>query len=161
MPASDRVGAGAGGHGPRPWTLEEANAALPDLRELLPKLRSLEHRLRRVHADRQRLSQFWGREFGAADNPDRPLRQRLEEESADLVARLEEAFERLKHDGIEVRDLDTGLLDFRSVREGEPVFLCWHRGEAAVAYYHGLDGGFRTRRPLEDPAVPEPSAGTE
>lgn len=157
MPASDRVGAGAGAHGPRPWTLEEANAALPRLRELIPQMRSWEHRLRRVHADRHRLSEFWGREFGAPDNPDRPLRVRLEEESADLTTRLEESLESLKRDGIEVRDLDSGLVDFRSVRDGEPVYLCWHRGETAVEYYHSLDGGFRSRRPFAEPIVPPPS----
>src|SRR5579871_1201459 len=107
MPASDRVGAGAGGHGPRPWTLEEANAALPGLRELLPQLRSWEHRLRKVNADRHRLSEFWGREFGASDNPDRPLRMRLEEEAADLTTKMEEALDRLKRDGVEIRDLDS------------------------------------------------------
>ena len=161
MPASDRVGAGAGGHGPRPWTLEEANAALPRLRELLPEMRSWEHRLRRVHADRHRLAEFWGREFGSADMPDRPLKLRLEEESADLTTKLEEGYASLKRDGIEVRDLDSGLVDFRSVRNGEPVYLCWHRAEPTVEYFHSLDGGFRTRRPFADPAPPPTPPGLE
>ena len=154
MPASDRVGAGAGGHGPRPWTLEEANAALPSIRELLPQLRSWEHRLRRVHVDRHRLEEFWGKEYGAPDMPDRPLRVRLEEESEDLTEKLQEAVDRLKRDGVELRDLDSGLVDFRSVRDGEPVYLCWHRGDEAVEYYHTLDGGFRSRRPVSAPAPP-------
>lgn len=161
MPASDRVGAGAGGHGPRPWTLEEANAALPRLRELLPELRSWEARLRRIRADRHRLSDFWGKEFGAPDMPDRSLRVRLEEESADLTTRLELAIDGLKREGIEVRDLDSGLVDFRSVRDGEPIYLCWHRGEAAVAFFHALDGGFRTRRPCAAPTPPSPPTAPE
>jgi hypothetical protein len=134
---------------------------LPRLRELLPQLRSWEHRLRRVHADRQRLSEFWGREFGASDMPDRPLRIRLEEESQDLTTKLEQSLEALKRDGIEVRDLDSGLVDFRSIREGEPVYLCWHRGERAVEFYHALDGGFRTRRPVADAPAASPPTSPE
>lgn len=160
MPTSDRVGPVPSGHGPRPWTLDEANARLPDLRETLPNLRSWVVRLRKVHSERQRLSEFWGKEYGSPDQPDRPLKERLDEEEQELTQRLEEALEGLDRDGIEVKDLDSGLVDFRSVRDGEPVYLCWKRGEGSVAYYHTLDGGFRSRQPIaeEEPANP-PATG--
>jgi hypothetical protein len=158
MSASDRVGSGRSGHGPRPWTLDEANARLPELRELLPDLRSWVHRLRKIHADRRRLSEFWGTEFAAPDMPDRALKTRLDEEERDLTQRLEEALDVLDKDGIEVKDLETGLVDFRSVNAGEPVYLCWQRGETAVEFYHTLDGGFRSRQRLTEAPAPRPSA---
>jgi hypothetical protein len=158
MSASDRVGPARPGHGPRPWTLEEANARLPDLRELLPDLRSWVHRLRKLHDDRRRLSEFWGTEYGASDMPDRALKVRLDEEERDLTQRLEEALDKLDKDGIEVKDLDSGLVDFRSVHSGEPVYLCWQRGESAVEFYHTLDGGYRSRQRLAGEAAPRPSA---
>jgi hypothetical protein len=158
MSASDRVGPGRSVHGSRPWTLEEANARLPDLRELLPDLRSWVHRLRKLHADRRRLAEFWGKEYDASDMPDRALKLRLDEEERDLTQRLEEALDKLDQDGIEVKDLDSGLVDFRSVRAGEPVYLCWQRGEAAVEFFHTLDGGFRSRQKLSGVAAARPTA---
>lgn len=156
MLASDRVGPAPPAHGPNPWTPDEANARLPELKELLPNLRAWVVRLRKVHAERRRLSEFWGKEFEAPDHPDRPLRLRLAEEEQELTQLLEEALERLDQDGIEVKDLDTGLVDFRSVRDGEPVLLCWQRGEPSVGFFHTLEGGYRSRRPLsEPPAAPE------
>jgi hypothetical protein len=48
-----------------------------------------------------------------------------------------------------LKDLDAGLLDFPAVREGEDVLLCWHVGEPAVAYWHGLEEGFAGRKPVD------------
>src|SRR4029077_6184359 len=84
MLTSDRVGPAQTGHGPRPWNLADANARLPELRELLPNLRAWVVRLRKLHAERQRLTEFWGKEFEAPDHPDRPLRMRLDEEEREL-----------------------------------------------------------------------------
>ena len=47
-----------------------------------------------------------------------------------------------------VKDFDTGLVDFPSVREGEDVLLCWQLGEDEVAFWHPVDSGFADRRPL-------------
>ncbi len=159
MLTSDRVGPALPGHGPRPWTLDEANARLPELRETLPNLRAVVVRLRKIHSERHRLAEFWGREFEAPDHPDRPLRERLDGEERELSKSLEETLERLERDGIEVKDLDTGLVDFRSVRDGEPVYLCWQRGEESVAHYHSLSGGFRSRRPIPPPSPEGPEPG--
>ena len=48
-----------------------------------------------------------------------------------------------------MRDVDTGLLDFPSLREGETVLLCWQPGEPAVAWWHGVEDGFAGRRPID------------
>ena len=132
----------------RLWTVEEANGHLDELRELLPQLRAWVVRLRKVHDELQRLATFWGKELTAADHPDHDLKQRLDTEWTELTARLEEQVAKLQADGIEVKDLESGLIDFYGLQNGELVFLCWQRGEDEVGFYHTLEGGYRSRRPL-------------
>ena len=57
--------------------------------------------------------------------------------------------ERLDELGVVVKDLDLGLLDFPALRDGEEVELCWHVGEDAVAYWHGIGEGFAGRKPID------------
>jgi hypothetical protein len=145
---------------PRLWTAEEADGRIADLEELLPRLRGWVVRLRQVHEESHRLSTFWGKEIDAPDHADRPLKQRLDAEWQNLTRRLEEAVAGLRAEGIEVKDLQSGLVDFYGLQNGELVFLCWQRGEARVAFYHSLSGGFSTRRPIAEPAR-RPPAGRQ
>ncbi|MGP8158189.1 MAG: DUF2203 domain-containing protein [Thermoplasmata archaeon] len=136
---------------PRLWTVAEANSRLPELEELLPRLRGWVGRLAEVQEERERLSEFWGSEADAVDQPDHELKARLDAELKHLSHRLEEAVGALRAEGIEVKELGTGLVDFYAMEDGELVFLCWQRGEHGVGFYHSLTGGFRTRRPISGP----------
>ncbi|HLN50834.1 MAG: DUF2203 domain-containing protein [Thermoplasmata archaeon] len=138
---------------PRIWTVEEANARIEGLGELLPQLKTWAVRLGEVHAELRRLAQFWGRDVDATDSPDRDLKTRLEAEWRNLSHRLEEAVSALQSEGIEVKDLETGLVDFYALREDQLVLLCWRRGEPEVSFFHTLEGGFRSRQPLPDDAT--------
>ena len=69
-------------------------------------------------------------------------------EVARLAEELAAALDDLDELGILVKDLDTGLVDFPSELDGEPVLLCWRLGEDEIAWYHGHDDGFAGRRPL-------------
>ena len=51
--------------------------------------------------------------------------------------------------GVIVKDLDTGLVDFPALRDGEEILLCWRLGEDEVAYWHGLEEGFAGRKRLD------------
>lgn len=133
---------------PRLWTIEEANARVPELEELLPRLRSWTVRLGEVHTELHRLQEFWGKEVDAPDHADHDRKNQLDSEWANLTQRLEEAVGSLHREAIELRDVDSGLIDFYGYVGGEVVFLCWLRGEPEVGHYHTLTGGFRTRRPL-------------
>jgi len=147
---------------PRLWTVVEANARLRDLEELLPRLSGWVGRLREVQEQRDRLAVFWGPEADASDQPDHELKNRLDAEWKHLSRRLEEAVGSLRAEGIEVKDLGSGLVDFYGVQDGEVVFLCWQRGEPAVAFFHTLTGGYRSRRPIAEPrrAPPPRSQGS-
>jgi hypothetical protein len=50
--------------------------------------------------------------------------------------------------GVEVKDIDEGLVDFPALQNGETVLLCWKLGEDEIRYWHTLEGGFAGRRPL-------------
>jgi hypothetical protein len=144
------------------WTVTEANQRLVALKESLPQLRARVVRMRKVHDELHRLSGFWGKEVDAPDNPDRSLKLRLDGEWKELTGQIEEEVGRLKSEGIEVKDLESGLVDFYGLEDGEVVFLCWQRGEDEVGFYHSLEGGYRNRRPIPErtaPSVPR-SAGS-
>ncbi|MGA8664399.1 MAG: DUF2203 domain-containing protein [Thermoplasmata archaeon] len=134
----------------RLWTAREANARIAELEELLPRLRAWAHRLGEVHAEIHRLVEFWGEEVDAPDHADHERKTQLDTEWKHLTHRLEEAVSSLQRDGIEVKDLETGLVDFYGRVDAEVVFLCWRHGESEVGFYHSLTGGYRTRRPLSE-----------
>lgn len=141
------------------WTVAEANARLPALRELLPHLRSWAGRLGEVQSELARLARFWGDELSARDRPDHDLQERLEAEGRNLAHRLEEGIGSLRAEGIEIKHLDSGLVDFYALVEGRLVFLCWRADETSVGFYHLLEGGYATRRPLPAASVRSVSSG--
>lgn len=78
---------------------------------------------------------------------------RLEAEKSrrDTCARqLNEAIEAIHGYGCEVKDLDIGLLDFRTWYKGQEVYLCWKLGETGIEFWHGLTEGFRGRRAIDE-----------
>jgi hypothetical protein len=117
------------------WTVEEANAALPRVRALLERMRAL------VAASAQATEAAEDRASGNGQTPaTRP--------DGELVA----AVESLDEDGIVLRDLRTGLVDFPArLPDGREYLLCWVLGEPEVAWWHWPDTGFAGRRPLTDP----------
>jgi hypothetical protein len=74
-----------------------------------------------------------------------------------LAGEITGAIERVNGFGCLVKDVDTGLVDFYALQDGEPVFLCWQFGEPYVSHWHGLEEGFRGRKPLEGVEPPAPA----
>jgi hypothetical protein len=56
--------------------------------------------------------------------------------------------DRIQASGVELKDINSGLLDFRSLRGGREVYLCWRYGENAISFWHDIDAGFAGRQPL-------------
>lgn len=74
------------------------------------------------------------------------------EKAAELDALVDEMTRRiaeLEDLGVQVKDLDLGLLDFPAERYGESVMFCWRYGEAEVSFWHKASEGFNNRRPLK------------
>ena len=70
------------------------------------------------------------------------------EQWSTLLARVSELIDRLRDWGVQLRDIDRGLVDLPGSIGGERVWLCWRLGEPEVAYWHPVDEGFGSRRPL-------------
>jgi hypothetical protein len=132
--------------GPRYFTVEEAN-------ELVG---TLEIEFGRVAHIRSRLSpliESFGAEVAGAILEERAAPPTGREEDAErltaLASEITAVVERINAMGCLVKDLEAGLVDFYSVLEEEPIFLCWQFGEPAVAHWHALDEGFSGRKPVE------------
>jgi len=65
-----------------------------------------------------------------------------------LVQQIEDGVEEILDRGIIVRQVEKGLVDFPSLREGREVHLCWIRGEFEIGFWHDTDRGFAHREPL-------------
>jgi hypothetical protein len=133
--------------GVRLFTPEEANDALPVVRPLVERLvrlrqasLELESELREV---RSRL---------AGNGPGGTARRAagLESALAKTIAAIAGLVDELEGLGLQVKDLDTGLVDFpaRHPADGVTVLLCWRLGEDEVANWHELETGFAGRKPL-------------
>jgi hypothetical protein len=67
-----------------------------------------------------------------------------------VTEQLAQMIDEIQQTGCLVKDLDSGLVDFPSLRGGEEVYLCWKLGEAHIGYWHGIEEGFAGRKPLDD-----------
>jgi hypothetical protein len=70
---------------------------------------------------------------------------RFSEQKAEIVRIMN----RIESHGCIVKDIDLGLVDFPSMRDGRPVYLCWKAGEQRIEHWHGMDEGFADRKPLD------------
>jgi hypothetical protein len=129
----------------RLFTLEEANAVLTELRPFAEEMVVRRRALAEALAVLERVAATAagnGGGLSAAETSAAAERARVELEAiARCVQTITDA-------GVQVKDLDTGLLDFPSRREGEEVLLCWRVGEDEIQFWHGLEEGFAGRKPL-------------
>ena len=121
----------------RHYSLAEATAALDWVRERLEALRGARDRLADEEA-RGALADAAPSNGGGASG-------KLVGEAFVEVQRLLGQLEAME---IVVRDLDTGLVDFPAIRDGDEVYLCWKEGEDAIEFWHDPESGFGGRRPL-------------
>jgi hypothetical protein len=129
----------------RHFTPEEANAALTEVRPLVERM--VEHRRAHVEA-LERQEELEGRIRGNGGGI--PPAQ-LAETAAEVerhARELARAVDDIVGLGVEVKDLDAGLVDFPAQRRGETVLLCWRLGEEEIGYWHTPQEGFAGRRPL-------------
>jgi hypothetical protein len=130
---------------PRYFTLEEANRAVDELRPVVEQMVETRGRFLTAQAQRADLTERAGANGGDLTPTDfAEVEESLEQEATTLAV----CIERIQAAGAQVKDLDQGLLDFPSLRDGEEILLCWRLGEDAIEYWHGPDEGFAGRKPL-------------
>jgi len=127
------------------FTVDEANAVLEQVRPLAESM--VAHR-KALAAVGERWNELAGKIAGNGGGLDRGelagLQEKVEREQGE-VARCLRAIQ--SHGG-QVKDVDTGLLDFPSHRDGVEIELCWQVGEERIEYWHGVEEGFAGRKPL-------------
>ena len=136
--------------GPTFFTLEEANQMLPKVHERLLGLRAQREKIRKVDQQKAVEELCWLQEDGTV-SPKAKQQAGLLEESLDKEVKLfEQQLEQLALLGVELKDLDDGLVDFYAVREDKLVYLCWKEGEDQIRHWHDLESGFAGRRPMAE-----------
>ena len=121
------------------FTLDEAREYLPWLRESFSRIREIITEMRSIGFN------IYMGNFIPGFNPDtlEPYPRRYN----DLLDILDE----INEEGIEIKDLEKGLIDFPALRtNGDEVYLCWLADENDIRYWHSLEGGFKGRRPVEE-----------
>ena len=129
----------------RHFTPEEANAELEHVRPLVEQLVATRQEHAAALERQEELEQkIRGNGGGIPPAELADAAAEVEREARSLARVIDEVTEL----GVEVKDIDEGLVDFPALREGEPVLLCWKLGEDEIRYWHTLEGGFAGRRPL-------------
>ena len=123
------------------YTLDEARLLLPQIRGTLLQL-AIERR--RADASHDELH----RRLRHETNGDPADQARLEATTEELRARVRDLLDHLESLGVVIRDLDAGLVDIPTVRDGEPAWLCWRLADPELGYWHTTREGYSTRRPL-------------
>jgi len=121
----------------RPFTLEEANATLPNVIPLLEALRDAHAVMEKLH---DRVMESVPTNGGGETH----------QSFIDASGEAAKAMHHLNKLGVVVRDPANGLIDFPTVHDGREAFLCWKLGEGeSIAFWHPPETGFAGRRPVE------------
>ena len=132
----------------RTFTLSEAHKLLPILESLLKTAISSKQLIEEVDAELQEVGHRIFLNGGTLVHVIELARRKAEREKA--VQRARDAVAEIHATGVQVKDLDIGLLDFPCKVEGEIVLLCWKLGEEKISHWHSPEEGFAGRKPIDE-----------
>lgn len=125
----------------RTYSIEQANALVPQVRAVLIQLAVQQRRLDTAHADMHR-------QLDANGSPDAAAAaSRHEAEVGNIREGIRTLLLHLSEMGVELRDIEMGLVDFPGERDGTPVWLCWRLADPRVEHWHATDEGYANRKP--------------
>ena len=124
---------------PDQFTLDEANALIPWLAEKFQNLNLVRQEYVSIQERMNDPRINSGNEIEVSE---------LKSTSDQLGRQLEEGVEEILDQGIIVRDMSLGLVDFPSLRDNRDIYLCWIGGEVRVDYWHEVNQGFSHRHPI-------------
>jgi hypothetical protein len=132
----------------RTFNLEEAQSLLPVLESLLRSAIAGKKLMEEIEAEMQALTQ---RIFlNGGTHLDVVATARRKAERAKAEQRAKDALAEIDSIGVQVKDIDIGLLDFPCIVEGQVVLLCWKMGEDAITHWHSPEEGFAGRKPIDE-----------
>ena len=123
----------------RYFTLKEANLALETIRPMMEEIQKIRQTILATQPE------TWSAIERSAGNGGNPAMSKL----VKSFDRLDDLLHRIQKTGVQVKDINTGLLDFPALRDGHEVCLCWRYGERQIEYWHEIDAGFAGRQPIE------------
>jgi hypothetical protein len=130
------------------FTLDEAQSLLPVLESLLKRAIDGRRSAQDVEAGLNGLAQRIYLTGGMRVNGASIARQRAEME--DHLKRVRDSIAEIDAIGVQVKDLESGLLDFPCRVDDQVVLLCWRMGEPTIEHWHTIDAGFKGRQPVDE-----------
>ena len=132
----------------RTFTVSEAENLLPVLESLLRSAIQAKALIEEVDGEQQALSNRIFINGGTMVDIVKVARRKAEREKA--LQKAKDAVAEIDATGVQVKDLDIGLLDFPCVVGDDVILLCWKLGEKGITHWHGMEEGFAGRKPIDD-----------
>jgi hypothetical protein len=130
------------------FNLDEAHELLPVLESLLRTAISGKKLMEEIDGEMQSLTQRIFINGGTHVDVVAVARRKAERTKAEQ--RAKDALAEIDSIGVQVKDIDTGLLDFPCEVDGRIVLLCWRMGETSITHWHGTEEGFAGRKPIDE-----------
>ena len=131
----------------RHFTLAEARALMPEVGRLIRDA---------VHAKaRYQAAETWLHDLAqrimmrGGINVDTALVESWKNQREASGQALKNSMEKIEELGVQVKDLDIGLVDFPTLYRGEEVYLCWRMDEDDIGHWHGVHEGFAGRKTID------------
>lgn len=132
----------------RTFSLDEAQTLIPVLEALLKRAIEAKETAEDAEREMQQLSQRIFLNGGMLISVAKVARRRAEHDSA--MQQVKDTLQEMDAIGVQVKDIESGLLDFPCRVGEETVLLCWKMGETEITHWHTMDAGFRGRQPLDE-----------
>ncbi len=132
----------------RYFTIAEAEELLPAIADALLRARRLRDEWQEAEAHLERQKRRIAQAGGSSVNLNRV--HAFWDQRKISLERLKEMVESITGLGVQLKDLDLGLIDFPTRYEGRDVLLCWKLGEAAILAWHDLESGYAGRQPIDE-----------
>ena len=132
---------------PRYFTLPQAERLLPEVERFLRDALVHKAEAQKAGAELERMAEHIRMAGGVRVDHSRHLELRARRDTS--IAALKDALDLIEQAGVLVKDLDIGLIDFLSRFQDRDVCLCWKLGESGIAFWHGLEEGFKGRKPID------------
>lgn len=135
----------------RTFSLDEAQVLLPVLESLLRRSIEGKQLVEKIEGEFQEVSQRIFLAGGTRVDIAHLAVRKAEKEKA--LQRVKDALAEIDSTGVQVKDLDVGLLDFPCLVNDQLILLCWKLGEKQITHWHGLEEGFQGRKPIDESII--------
>ena len=124
---------------PRFFTINEANQALKVIRPVMDEVQMIRGKILANQPE------AWPAIEKSVGNGGNKAMSSLVQD----FERIDSLVHQILETGAQIKDINIGLLDFSALRDGREVYLCWKQGENEIAFWHEVDAGYSSRKPIE------------